>query len=150
MSTSDDKIARLVALKGTPKAEHEGHAASHNTASGASVQINAQHVTLSNVTIGAGGTLEELLTPKAPRVVNPANMTQEERQAFEVGRWDGLERRSRDLIKEEKAFRRDFKRRQQDRQNMIAYFTMMFVLSLCITWLILSPFIYHRYFEGIL
>lgn len=109
----------------------EGHAASHNNASG-SVQINAQNVTLSHVTLNAGHALstESISIPaKAPRVVKRESMTTDEEQAFEQGQWDGLDRRTRDLNKQEKAFQRRIKRRKQDRQHIVLYYTSVSILA---------------------
>jgi len=126
MTDKKDKIAELVALKGVAIEEHEGHASSHNTATG-SVQINAQNVTLSNVTFAAGG--ENTAAANVPKVKTIQEMDDDEREAFQSGEWDGLERRTRDDDTKEyiRALRKRAKRKT-DRRTKLLHYTLVMCL----------------------
>ena len=126
MTDKKRSIADIVALKGMDIEEHEGHAASHNTATG-SVQINAQNVTLSNVTFAAGGQIAA--AANLPKVKAVQEMTDEEREAFQSGAWDGLDRRDRDSDSKEyvRALRKRAKRKK-DRQVKTLHYALVMLL----------------------
>ena len=53
--------------------------------------------------------------------------------------WQGAERRSGDLSKEEKVFRAKQRRRAKDRQNNLFYFLLIGILSLTFfLWLLIA------------
>lgn len=123
--TKKPTIEEIVAKEGVDI--EEGHAASHNTALG-SVQINAQNVTLSNVSLSAGHSFNGEALPKVKPV---KEMDKEESSAFQEGQWDGIDRRTRG--EDTKEYERELKRRARrnaDRREFSYHYVILIALFL--------------------
>lgn len=94
MSLDDDlrqKLAQAVAADGEAVADPEAAKVQTNATGG--IQIQAENLTLSHVTLTAGGEVQPIQVPKVKPV---QEMDQDERSAFQSGRWDGIDRRLHD------------------------------------------------------
>lgn len=142
----DDNVVHLVRKYGKPRKDKvdESKPRSKTIApmnEGSGVFINAENITLSNVNIGGGVPAEERKELKLKEVKTLEEMKKEERDAFEQGQWDGIERRTRNSIKEDEAFKRLERRRKQDKENIISYYVMLGLLFIALLALIFAPII---------
>jgi hypothetical protein len=142
----DDNVVHLVRKYGKArKSSSENKTPQSKTIApmneGSGVFINAENITLSNVNIGGNTPSEEQKEVKPPEVKPIEEMKKEEKKAFDKGQWDGIERRTRNSIKEDEAFKRLERRRKQDTENIITYYVMLGLLFIALLALVLAPII---------